>query len=286
MRFGKRAISFADYNPFQDGRIDPPSAEDLYRASPDLPHCIHDAIYRAKNLVGHTDLEKIKEQARYLDQEILRYGTVHENVLKQRKKTYVSADEADVLMSFLKHGDHTLEPSSWASLFGVLALMCAAEIADRLWPTPASATEHAETLDRLKSLNPSYETDEPHEFILECAVEAVRAVGFGEAIKQLKGPSRGGRTRSAAYLPIKRLVIEIWEDNYSSRTNSDAARYIAGQIAQIDPTNPPQELLKWAHHFRIDVSELKFPKLAPQKALKTRIASWIGEYKNGALTFD
>ena len=127
---GRRAISLITYNPYEDQRIDPKSSADIFTC-PELPSHIHDAVARAKKLVGNMGLKQLKDIAKQLD--VMAAASIYcINELDNTEKDYVPADESDNLKAYLKYADHDYPDSDWPMLFGVLAFSLAGEIVNAL----------------------------------------------------------------------------------------------------------------------------------------------------------
>jgi len=198
---GRRSISFISYNPYIDQKIDPISSDDLFKY-PGLPHCIHDAVFRAKKLATNMPIEQLREQARLIDGYLLNSSVPGIKDLEKSGRDYGSADESDQLKSYLNHAEHDIPNEQYSVLFGVLALSLAGEIVNTLWPSENYLQEIGPVSSIYKSLIPNYEKNQATEdksLVAELAIEAVRAVGFGEGVLYEKLRATNARNARKAH---------------------------------------------------------------------------------------
>ncbi|MGS2718748.1 hypothetical protein ACVBE9_11275 [Eionea flava] len=123
---GRRAISLISYNPFTDQRIDPIDTDDIYK-NKGIPGYIHDAVRRAKDLVGDISLEVLKEYVLKVDK-YLRLGAPFQATidrLNNSSRNYCSANQSDELRDVLEYADHDEPEVNKPILFGVLTLSLA-----------------------------------------------------------------------------------------------------------------------------------------------------------------
>lgn len=239
-RNGRRVISFVSYNPFTDQRIDPISSADLYKYK-ELPGCIHDAVRRAKRLVVTESLEGLRDLAARIDF----YSKHHvSQVFLDSIDKYVSADESDELMHYLEYGDHNVPVEEFPQLFGCLALSLTGELVNTLWPSDEYLAKTTRETLIMKEINPSYDPIfSIREYAEHLAVEAVRAVGFGEKYKAVvkttidvdskykekakRIASKAGRKKNEPTEKLKRGFLVFWlglRRKNDRRSDKQAAR--------------------------------------------------------------
>lgn len=177
----RHQLAFVSYAPFTDTRIDPSDADSLFKHA-ELPTCLHDAVARAKKLMGTMDGHELTKRAGDLTQ-MLGDGQIYtaNTITDDAERDYALAQESDCLKAYLEQATHSLPHEQWPSLFGLLALSLAGEIANALWPSEIflrhETTASSQTMDKL-DYDESDETQRRR--LLDAAIEAVRAVGFGE----------------------------------------------------------------------------------------------------------
>lgn len=178
---GRHAIAFISYDPYSDQRIAPQNHRDLLPHK-ELPPYIHDAVFRAKDLVGHLSHEELMDLAAKIDRYILGASGVAFFQGSQSERNYRPANESDRLLSFLMHGKHQEPTEDWAKLFGGLTLCLAGEIINTLWPS----NEYLHEVEGELNFIAQCESDglkrnfDHSQHVLDLTFEAVKAVGLGE----------------------------------------------------------------------------------------------------------
>jgi len=239
---GRRSISFISYDPYTDQRIDPASSDDLYKYS-ELPHCIHDAVFRAKKLTDNLPVERLREEAILLDHYLLNSSVPGVKDLEYSGRNYGAADESDQLKSYLRYAEHDIPGEKYAVLFGVLALSLAGELVNTLWPSEAYLEKIGPVSDFYKSLIPDYENTQAEQdktLVFDLAVEAVRAVGFGEGMLYEKLRETNARNAKKAhnkkgeiFRKFKEWALSL-EENHLFLYPKQAAKYYIENILQVE----------------------------------------------------
>ena len=213
---GRRAISLITYDPYEDRRIDPKSSANIF-SCPELPGHIHDAVARAKKLIGYMELEQLKAITKQLDSMVNgHYYRLKE--LESSDKDYVPADESDNLRAYLKYADHNYPDRDWPVLFGALALSLAGEIVNTLWPSKEYIAAIGGEVSLIQSVNPDYSpaelTEASRRHVQEFAVEAVRAVGFGEGFKVAFEFKHEAKSRASRAAKLRHQVTDTVKDEF------------------------------------------------------------------------
>lgn len=284
---GRRAISFISYDPYKDQRIDPASSKDLFK-NQELPSCIHDAVSRAKKLVKLMPTSDLSKIAANLDRMVSCHHYAFEQ-LNNSTKNYSQSDESDNLEAFLIHANHDYPAQEWPIIFGALTLSLAGEIINTLWPTPEYIEEIGYYRTILDSADPNYDPYEVTPKLVDhannFAVEAVRAVARGEfysaksngkQAQKSEVSAKGGKARELRYLPLKYYVASLYDANYQTRTNNDAANFIFNHLNSLDRELPPPEILSKAHQVEVDLCDLKYPA-------KGTLKNWLSLHRAGKL---
>lgn len=177
----RHQLSFISYDPFADERIDPTNADNLFR-HPELPDCIHDAVVRAKKLIGPLSSDELTQQAGALTK-MLGDGQVYtaHSLDAEPGRDYIPAHEPDCLTAYLHYVQHEIPAERRAALFGLLALSLAGEIANTLWPSDTFIAYMSPNASPPKDDFCDTQQDKAmQERVSDLAIEAVRAIGFGE----------------------------------------------------------------------------------------------------------
>ncbi len=130
--------SFISYDPFKDQRIDPSSSDGLF-IHEEVRGALHDAVARAKELIGPVETKELNERALLVAQ-MVRDGAIHHALDDEKEdgqRDYKLGGEPDYLKAYLTHVDHDQPFEQWPALFGVLTLSLAGELINLLWPSDA-----------------------------------------------------------------------------------------------------------------------------------------------------
>lgn len=220
----RRSISFISYDPYTDQRIDPMRGSDLHK-HPEIPSCIHDAVSKAKYLVGNRPHKELLEYAFGLD--VIAQDSsflLRQKSRFQGERDYSSADETDKLLAFIEQNEDSYSLEEWPVLFGVLALSFAGEIINTVWPSEAylaATLAEKQYIDAIRrdtgkppnSAPPPYSKD----LLWNFAVESVRAVGVGLGLEHIAKQSKIGRVNAKS--PSKKHLklygaFECWALKY------------------------------------------------------------------------
>lgn len=179
---GRRAISLISYNPYTDQRIDPLDADDIYK-NKDIPSYIHDAVRRAKDLVGDISIEILNKHVLKVNKYLILGAPFQAAIdrLNDSSRNYCSSNQSDELRDFLEYADHDESEFNKPILFGVLTLSLAGEMINILYPSDEYKKEVGGELELLKD---SYLGSDEYkrEVVMDLAVEAVRSAGIGEGL--------------------------------------------------------------------------------------------------------
>lgn len=169
---------FITYNPFTDQRIGTLHGCDQTEDGENhIPDYLHSAVIRAKNLIGHNSIEKLRKDAviveKMVREAILLRGFGSESIADKIGPHHGSTAFLMIYYKAVGNGgsftfdlspwgrngelykinlDENLTPERWSTLFGVLALYAAGDLINSISPSP-------EYLKAIKYLNQRWEDE-------------------------------------------------------------------------------------------------------------------------------
>lgn len=236
---GYLKLAFISYDPFKDQRIDPKNHTGIY-GHPDLPGRIHDAVRRAKHILGEVGGDELKEMAAQLDKWRLAFHVLSRNLEKMEAagRDYTHAGDSDILVAYLEHHRDDIPVEEWPRYMSVFVLAMAGCIVNLLWPDEKVPNE-------LKNLSPEAIRTE----VMDHAFEAVNAIGIAQGFQlslyeirsraaRAKGGAQSNREKGRAFRRFAEWVV-LPQNNQRFKSLAEAIRSYKFMLE----TEQPEELV-------------------------------------------